>query len=1365
MSHTTSSTVLKICQEASLFNTKDRLLQFSTKSEFQTPLQLESGDTFYERWTQSGNAIPLETFVPVTASFGAQQKDDCIRNFTRILKEKKEDFGTTDLFLLLGFLKWDGNALAPSLLIPLDTNDDFTKLTLTTRPPLENIVLKERLAGISLPKAEDATVDGQFNIQLYFSLFEKAICGERNWKFTRHGICLAFLNSSRLRLKKNMEEFYSERKIDSNNFLTSLLDEDGFKLKESVFDDADFDQSYTPADHHFLYTTDSHSTKVALDALDENNSGFAIQALPGTQKMKVVANIVADSVVNGKKTLVVTRRAATTQSFQHIWKPMFRSFNGPEREQVVEDVNRTRSFFSKYYKAVNSSVQSAKTSLPNVLQEFAQSTKPRSKFVDAIFQEAGNLNYNDYKTLRKVLEQIVEVYFDKNGIIARKTFLNVNVKEISSEKKTEIAGILKDIISKVEFITPIVKLFESEGFFPTGIFLPALLDMLTLLRGNYDENTPVFENWDLRSNSWNAYQDSLKALPEAGDKWVRYHRQTSDIYTDDAVDENILGIRDEFAESLKATLKGLNDHYRNSRRMLLKLLKNPKDATSDAKLLDLIDTLLELQENKRAYKDTAVLGNHLLGKDWLYETSNWISLNNKITFLYNFREKHGNKPELELMLTILEHWHQIKPQLPQFEAFTKATQDLLLLVRELSKELALEVPLESQSLDKWIDEIRQWDEHWETIDSHIELNTLFNIVDEFGCASLQHYVQNPNAINNELVAAFTHYWSGVQVQRLNMDSPELFACAPKAHHKLSQQYRTLLDNLCNANFRKAHACAESGKLSVLSMNEAFTLDKSTQFDIAILLDADSISVAEAVPLAMMSKRTILVGNPHVPPIDISSSDAFLDIAPVHTSFFLENIMTAALRRGIPTRELWYSDTYTDTSLIQFANERIYGNGIKQIPVPNRDIRKGETLRIVADKVTEIAQAAISYAEHHPGQSLGVVAFSQARCSEISTAIDSLVKPESTIARFFSQTNTAINFYVKTPDRAVEKYRDTIFICADPEGFDKISGEHKLAVCTTLARQEVQVFVSKADMEKQATAKPGIFWDWIQYLQTKSPAKEDARQANSILRPQVMGILQSEGIKAEQSYAAGGIPVGPVVIDSNNSKRFLAVIEDDCTTERFRESVEDREYVRPVILRQLGWKVIQLWTPFWYIANRDEISHVITTIAIEQSVAPPPPEETKDDSAEKGSAPAAPEVVTVPYAVVHPKIEGTAHDKPIAELPAASLIVQMKFYVDHESPIHEELLLSRLLELHHVDRAGPMILQALNDAIKQGFQKHKFIKTGKFFYTTNEKATVKLRDRSARPENERKMVYVSPEERALLPVSMDEFKIKQALGLL
>ena len=1364
MAHSTpSSTVMKVRQEAALFDSKDRLLHFSTKNEFQTPLLREPSDAFYEKWKQANNAISLDSFMPVSATFTPQQKKQCETLFKTALREKSEDFGGSDLYLLAGFLKWDGNALAPSLLIPLEASADGNSISLANRLPLENIVLRERLAGVQLPRIEDATIDGTFSIQLYFSLFEKAIAAERNWKFTRHGICLAFINTSRLHLKAAMEALGSEKKIDSNPFLSSLFGEDGFQVKESVFEEADFDQIFSPTGHHFLYTTDSHTTKVTIDALDENTPAYAIQALPGTQKVKVAANIVAESIAKGQNTLVVTRRAISRQGFTQAWKSDFRSYSGRPREEVATDVKAARQFLVKYYKAINGNSPSDSSGLTGILQFFSQSPKPKSKFAESIFQESNALPFDKFTALNELLSQICDLYFNKGGVAARKLLENIKAENIPDDRKAEIKATIDDTLQKIEVIKPLVELFKEEEFFPTGIYLPALSEMIALIRKNFDESTPEFEGWDLCSNSWSAYQDSLRELPEAGDKWVRYRRQTSDIYTDDAVDENILAARDEFADTLKVTLKGLSDRYRNSRKRLMQVLKHPKEVSSDAHLLDLIDTLLELQENKRAYKDTAVLGNHLLGRDWLYEKSNWVNLNKKITYIYDFREKHEKSPQFNLMLTILEHWHQIKPMLPQFGEFDKTVQQLLSNSRALSKDLSLDISLESQDFEKWPEQIGLWKENWEILDTHLQLATLFHKVEETGCKALLRYVQNPAAINSDLPQAAAYFWAGTQVQRIGKEFPEIFSCAPKVHSQLGKKYRTLLDEFCNANFREAHA-AMASKLAVMSIEDALASEK--KFDTMVLLDADCISVAEAIPLSLMASKIILIGNPHAPAIEPQPFDAFLDIAPAHTAFYQESIMTFSLRRGIPTRELWFSDSYSDTSLVAFANERIYNHSIRQLPAAVQDSGKNDSVKVVADKVMDIAKAAIQHAEKHPGQSLGIIAFHQVTCHEIESTIEALLAKDAPAARFFANRNVATGFYVKTPERATERYRDVVFVCAEPEAMDKSTGESKIAICATLARHKFKIFMTDADKQKMLAAKSATLRDWMAHLMHKAPPSEfDVKPAESALRPQIIALLQSEGIKVMPSYAAGGIPVGPAVIDANNPKRFLAVIEDDCTTERFRESIEDREYIRPVLLRQLGWKVLNIWTPFWYISYADESSHIITTIAIEQSVAPPPPEETESEAgnAEADSASGS-EVQTKPYQVVHPKIEGTAHDKPIVELSALSLIVQLKFYVDHEAPIHEEVLLSRLLELHHVDRAGPVILQALNDAIKQGFQRHKFIKTGKFFYSTKN-LPVELRDRSNRPQNERKLIYVSPEERALLPASMDEFAQKQALGLL
>ncbi|MCF0224984.1 MAG: DUF4011 domain-containing protein, partial [Fibrobacter sp.] len=196
-----SATLSKLRQEVSIFDSGDRLLNFSSKGDFQSPLIMEASDNFLEKWQQTKGPLPLESFFPTGASYTTQQKLYQLDSFSTVLREKAEDFGESDLYLVLGFLKWDGNALAPSVLVPIDVDYNKKTISLSKRNPIENVILRERLKDVlpsPLPKAEDAIQGGQFNIKVYYSLFEKAIATARNWKFTRHGFCLGFFNTARL---------------------------------------------------------------------------------------------------------------------------------------------------------------------------------------------------------------------------------------------------------------------------------------------------------------------------------------------------------------------------------------------------------------------------------------------------------------------------------------------------------------------------------------------------------------------------------------------------------------------------------------------------------------------------------------------------------------------------------------------------------------------------------------------------------------------------------------------------------------------------------------------------------------------------------------------------------------------------------------------------------------------------------------------------------------------------------------------------------------------------------------------------------------------------------------------------------------
>lgn len=1364
-----SSTITKIRQEAALFDSKDRFLNFATKGDFQSPLILEAGDLFYEKWMQSGEPLSLDTFLPISANFTVQQKAEIESQMLSVLKEKQEDFAKSDLYLVLGFLKWDGNALAPTLLVPVDFDSKTKKLSLAKRPAIENVILRERLKDIvELPKAEDASINGQFSILLYFSLFEKAVAKEKNWKFTRHGLCLSFANGARFKLKKHFEkDVWKDKQMDSSPLLQAMFGEDGFKTESSYFDEAPFDELFNPAKHRFLYPLDSHTTKAMMESLQDEAFAFAIQTLPGTSKAKVAANIVADSVAHGKKTLVVHKKAISKYLFETAWKPPFRTFQGPDRAALEPDFIKYRTAFIDYYKAVNDKIQPAGAYLSDLLTEFVHAPATKTKFSESIFDGVSKLDYAAYNKVANLLDNILELYFKKQGISARKAFQGIKVPSLTPEEKETLAEQLKQAVEKVKELQSLIDLFNEASLFPTGIFISSLSETIDLILKTFDENTPVYEGWELRSNNWVAYHDSLKALPEAGDTWVRYRRQTSEIYTDNAVDENVMAAREEFVESLNVTLKGLSDRYRSSRRALLKVIRNPKSVSSDAELLDLIDTLIELQENKRAYKDTSVLGNHLLGKDWQFEKSNWFDLNIKIKYLFNFRDKHAADPKLDLMLQILENWHTIKPYFPKLKNFAESVRALQDAIRKIAKDLDLETPLESLSIEKWMDTVKYWNANWANLDVHIQLTWSFKELAQFDLLPLLTYIQNTDKVSEEISQGFRHYWSGSQIQQLGLNNPELFSLSPKDRSHKSKEFRALYDQFCNANFREIHAFVEANPaaLTVASLEDTYEFSGTDTFDCTVLLDADCISIVESLPTLLSSKKIILIGDPQAPSLEVLPNDAYKDVLPRHTAYFQEVVLAEALRRGIPTRELWLAGQYADMQIVKFANNKIYHQGIRQFPKPLSDSRKCESLSIVPDKVTAVATAAIRHAQKHPAQTLGIVAFHQSTCLEIESAIRGMIEKGSPVEKFFDQENSFIRYYVKTPERATDRFRDVVLVCAEPDAASGVAGERKISVCTTLAKQDLQVFISEADVAKHTNNKATLFWDWFSYLQGNISFNAiNLHCGESRLRSEISEMLIVNGIQIDNAYETGNIPIGPVIVDANNSRRFLALIEDDCTKERFRESIEDTEYIRPTLLKQLGWKILNMWLPFWFMSRKDEEAHLLATIAIEQSVAPPPPEESQSSGANGENADEASNIEIVSYNFTNPKIEGTAHDKPIPDLPVASLITQMKFYVDHEAPIHEDLLRHRLKELHHVDREGPIILKALTDAMNQGLQMKKFIKTGAFFYSIKPQQ-LQLRNRSMCSDFERKLAFVAPEERALLPSSMDEFTIKQKLGLL
>ena len=106
-----SATIEKIREEASVFDSKDRLLSFSQKNKFQSPLLLGNGDQFFETWQNEPAPRALSQFFPISAKYDEEKQAADLNKFRKVLKAKAEDFCNQDLYIATGFIKWAENAL------------------------------------------------------------------------------------------------------------------------------------------------------------------------------------------------------------------------------------------------------------------------------------------------------------------------------------------------------------------------------------------------------------------------------------------------------------------------------------------------------------------------------------------------------------------------------------------------------------------------------------------------------------------------------------------------------------------------------------------------------------------------------------------------------------------------------------------------------------------------------------------------------------------------------------------------------------------------------------------------------------------------------------------------------------------------------------------------------------------------------------------------------------------------------------------------------------------------------------------------------------------------------------------------------
>lgn len=1338
---------------------KSNFLNIRSKAKYQTPIIAEDSILFLEKWYRKPIALPLTLFIPTGAALTEEEQKAMREDFQNAVRIMETETGSQNLFLSVGFLRSQNTA--PLLFVPVTLDTKNQTVSLRNLSPVENVPLRiKNRDAIDLPPAKIFWDGSAFQTKKYFLAVERAVDAVAGWKSTSRGMFLGFFDAASLFAHQDSEEEKWNEEASAENFAAKeLLSPSGFHVIDSDIDGKNPDEIFNPAKHYFIRPMDSEANTILVETLSSQNKIEIIETPPGSEKEFFAANLVSENIACGKKVLVTYRKKISRLRLENILQSPVSIQNDTTLEKSRETLTHIRNTLVDYNRAVNQPIPPGNSTLSESLIAL-NSISSKKVWPDTTFSGAESLNRENFHQAQGIIQDILEQQAKPETRKALSAFKGLSLTAIRESQKTELFQKLQSANSKYQTLATLAQSVSGEFIFDGNIDISALSHISEAITPEFNPETPSFEGWDLESRDWDTYEETLFAIPQAGKVWSEFRRNGSPTFTSEAIDMQLGAPLEILRNNQKRRFKVFSEYYHDAKKTLLRTLKNPKSVKTDAELLELSSDLIRLQESKKLYMNSSVMALHLFGKDWQFEHTDWDNLESKIHWFFEFRKKLSKDEKANLSLAILSKYSSVQSRIPDANALSGLCREAKSEFEELCRELSFENINKYDSVEEQAALLKKWFESFDLLPSYIQINIKFQGLKKLGLFNLEKALLETNFQKESIVADFSRFWNSLQIQNACKIFPPVFSISPKAHSKYAKDFQNATDDLSAINrlyFKDAWQKNPSA-LAILPLDETASLPQETSFDVAIFLDADANTPLQALPAIFRSRQAFLLGDSNLPTPMFSQ---ILETAnrPTFSVSQFENILTYSLYKGAKRSCLSLDFLHRHPLLIDFSNRNFYSQRIQKFPPPNVHETRAIQVVIEKDLSKAIAETAARHLEQHPTQSLGIIVFTEERQKEIFQAIREKVSEHPDLSEFFSSEDTLQRPYVKRPDQAIGKYRDTLFICAESGAViagQSITPKH-INVCATHALSCLKIFAEEIP-EKTASNNPGVH-SYLEFLHFASNASaENIFHSGQILSPfeeQIYREIHTGEFSIEKNWGYNDFTIPFAIRDANNPERFLLGIDIDSRDSFLSRSVEDRLYIRPKLFKHLGWKIISLWCPNWFRSTADERNHVLTTIAVEQSVAPVAPQTTKPAE--------SPQISVEPYLVKNPDDE-TAKATPIPETDKNALIAQLEFYVNSESPIHEKNLIRRLLHFHGLHRAGPAVVRTIKDAISQGIAQKAFYKTGSFFYSTKEKNII-LRDRSTLPDEERSLLYVSPEERELFPAGTDEQTIKETLGLL
>ena len=402
-------------------------------------------------------------------------------------------------------------------------------------------------------------------------------------------------------------------------------------------------------------------------------------------------------------------------------------------------------------------------------------------------------------------------------------------------------------------------------------------------------------------------------------------------------------------------------------------------------------------------------------------------------------------------------------------------------------------------------------------------------------------------------------------------------------------------------------------------------ESAIMFDLVIFDEASQILPPDAIGVIGRGRQVVVVGDRHqLPPtpffrvtaVDTLDDDQY-DEPP-------ESVLDAALNAGLPERSLFWHYRSRHEDLIAFSNAAFYDGRLRTFPSP-RAAERVVTLVYVPNGVYDrggsranhpeamaVAELVVEHVEQASGQSLGVIAFSEAQMLAILAELEARKRARPELETLLAEDGEH-GFFVKNLENVQGDERDVLLFSIgygrDAAGhltmnfgpLNAPGGERRLNVAVTRARERVTVVSSirAADVDLKRTQADGVrqLKRYLEYADRGPEALFGAAvapraAASSPFEEAVRTTLTQRRLDVVAEVGVGGYPVDLAVRDDG---RYLLGIECDGRAFRAASTARDRERLRQEVLEGLGWCIHRIWSTDWIVASDQEAERVVQAV--------------------------------------------------------------------------------------------------------------------------------------------------------------------------